>query len=164
MSKTYRQEKKMELPLITAPELRQFCQRPGKMDKDGKPIYTTEQAHKMQCDVNSIIAKYDKQGVIQHVSRFEADYGDMTGLDFKTAQDTVINAQKQFDALPSDLRKYFQNSPQALLTFMEDEGNRDKAIELGLISKEWTPESDGLGEHVKKGENVKIPVENTENK
>lgn len=38
---------------------------------------------------------------------------------------------------------------------MEDPSNRDEAIELGLIDKNWTENTDGLGEHVPEGQNVK---------
>lgn len=154
MSKKYRDAiKKNAGKALSKEQMREFSARPGRTFEDGSIMYTTEQAHKATCDVNNIIRKYDKTGLILHVSRFEAQYGDMTGLDFKTAQDLVLNAQASFDELPSNIRKYFNNSPMELLTFMEDPNNREKAIELGLINPLWTPESDGLGEHVKEGEN-----------
>lgn len=128
-------------------EMRKWCQRPGKYDANG-PIYFTEQTHKKECDINYIIKKYDKTGLISHVSQFEAKFGDLTGQDFKTMQDTVASAKSSFEVLPSEIRKQFDNSPEKLLTFMEDPENRDKAIELGLINKHWTAETDGLGEHV----------------
>lgn len=138
----------------TDQEMRLHCQRPGKSDTDGKPIYYTEQNHKDECDVNKIIRKYDKTGLITHISKIEAKFGDMTGGDFKEAHDLVINAKRMFDELPSNIRNRFKNNPEELLTFMEDPENRDEAIELGLIDKAWTPETDGLGEHVPEGGNV----------
>lgn len=140
---------------VSKAELRQFHSRPGRMDEDGNPIYTTEQHHKKECDVNEIIKKYDRDGIITHVSRFEGRFGDMTGADFKAMQDKVANAKSMFSALPADVRKFFANQPSNLLEFMEDPNNRDKAIELGLIDPDWTEATDGLGEHVKEGENVK---------
>ena len=60
MSKEYRdkliKEEQLELPFITTPSMRDYCKRPGRQGKDGKPIYYTEQSHKSQCDVNKIIA------------------------------------------------------------------------------------------------------------
>lgn len=133
----------------TQPTMRMFFQQPGKSDENGKPIYFTEQSHKKECDINNIIRKYDKHGIITHVSKFEASYGDLTGLDFKQAKDLVINAQNSFNELPANIRQYFENSPEKLLTFMEDPQNRDKAIELGLIQNDWSPATDGIGEHIK---------------
>jgi len=160
MSKKFR-EKNPDITevQITSPEMRIHSQRPGTTDEDGNLVYITEQAHKEQCDVNKIITKYDKHGVIQHVSNFEAQYGDVSGVEFKKAQDQVIYAQKLFDQLPSYLRKRFENSPQKLLSFMDNPDNREEAINLGMINKNWTPETDGLGEHVKKGENKNIVEE-----
>ncbi len=141
--------------------MRAWCQRPGKRDSDGNIQYTTEQAHKNQCDVNRIIEKYDKRGIITHVSKFEAKFGDLTGLDFKSMQDQVANAKSMFSNLPGEIRALFENDPANLLTFMENPDNRDEAIKLGLIDPTWTPETDGLGEHVKDGENepIKPPEE-----
>lgn len=137
-------------------DMRVWCQRPGRKDKSGNNIYTTEQAHKDICDVNKIIRKYDKDGVITHVSRFEGKFGDLTGSDFKEMQDKVLEAKRMFGELPSEIRNRFQNSPYLLLEFMEDQDNRKEAEELGLINVRWTEETDGLGEHVKEGENVEV--------
>lgn len=150
---------------LTKKEMRDWCKRPGKMDEDGNPIYFTEQHHKKECDVNEIIRKYDKTGLISHVSRFEGQFGDLTQMDFKEAQDLIINSKRMFDELPSKIRKRFDNDPGELLKFMENPDNRQEAIELGIIQKEWTEETDGLGEHVKVGENVKkeeVPTAPTE--
>jgi len=151
MSKEYRDrlEKGEEI------NMRMYCQRPGKRNEEGKLIYYTEQHHKAECDVNNIIKKYDKTGLITHVSRFEAKFGDMRGVDFKTAMDIVSSAKSEFNKLPSEIRKRFENTPEKLLEFMEKEENRDEAIKLGLIRADWTVETDGLGEHVEEGQNVK---------
>jgi phage internal scaffolding protein len=138
----------------TSPEMRQWCQRPGNMDELGNPIYLTEQAHKDACDVNKIIRKYDTQGLISHISKFEAKFGDLTGLDFKAANDLIAAAKSTFENLPSEIRNRFKNSPEELLTFMENPENRDEAIKLGLIKSTWTEATDGLGEHVQEGQNI----------
>lgn len=153
MSKFYSEKFGLKPAPTTDLEMRVFCQRPGRIDGEGKPIYFTEQAHKDTCDVNKIIQKYDRQGLINHVSHFEAQFGDVSGFDFKTMQEKVLNAKSMFDKLPSAIRTRFNNDPQYLLTFMDDPNNRDEAIKLGLINSQWTPETDGLGEHVKLGEN-----------
>lgn len=154
MGKLYRDDFNEIGSSRTSEFMRIFCQRPGKKNPDGSICYFTEQAHKDTCDVNKIIRKYDKTGLISHISKFEAMYGDMTGFDFKEMKQKVIDMTNKFNELPSDIRKKFENSPENLLRFMENPENRDEAISLGLIKKEWTPETDGLGEHVKDGENV----------
>jgi hypothetical protein len=141
----------------TKKQMRNWCKRPGKTNKDGTPMYTTEQHHKKECDINEIIRKYDKTGLIMHVSKFEAKFGDMTANDFKTMQDKITNAVNMFEDLPSHIRSRFDNHPAELLRFMEDPNNRQEAIELGIISGDWTAETDGLGEHVQEGQNVDKP-------
>jgi len=141
----------------TSAEMRIHSSRPGKQDEEGNPIYFTEQHHKKECDVNLIIKKYDKTGLISHVSKFEGKFGDMTGIEFQTMQNKVANAKSMFNELPAEIRKEFNNNPKNLLEFMENPANRPKAIELGLIDSQWTEETDGLGEHVKEGENIKPP-------
>lgn len=162
MGKIWRELTKQDGVPTTTVDMRIHCQRPGKSDSEGKPIYFTEQSHKDQCDVNNIIKKYDRDGLILHISKFEGKFGDMSGLDFKEIHDKVINAKLMFDELPSEIRNRFRNSPQELLTFMDDPGNREEAIKLGIVREEWTPETDGIGEHVKEGENIVKEEENNE--
>lgn len=136
-------------------DMRVWCQRPGKRDIDGNPMYFTEQHHKKECDVNHIIMKYDKSGLITHVQTIEARYGDVTGVDFRKAQDLYLNAQAMFEALPAEIRKRFKNDAGEYLEFMDDESNRDEAIKLGLIREEFAEDSDGIGEHVKSADDYK---------
>lgn len=132
----------------TSEEMRSFVMRPGKKLPDGKPCYYTEQGHKKECDVNEIIKKYDRTGLISHISRIEAKFGDLTGADFKTMQDKVANAMSMFEELPAHIKNRFEQSPAKLLEFMEHKENREEAIKLGLIDSRWSEEEDGLGEHV----------------
>ena len=164
MSREYREKNRIEMDVVTSPEMRFFCSRPGRVDGDGNPLYTTEQSHKKECDVNEIIKKYDRTGLINHVAKFEAKFGDLRGVDFKNAMDLVTRSQAMFDGLPSEIRSRFNNSPQFLLQFMEDPKNRPEAIELGLISPEWTEDTDGLGEHIKDEKERKKKSEQKETK
>lgn len=143
--------------LTTNPDMRKFCQRPGTKDSEGNNVYMTEQHHKDACDVNKIIDKYDREGVIRHVSKIEAKFGDVSGQDFKEMMDKVVSAQQHFDQLPSNLRKEFDNDPSKLIAFMDDENNRERAIELGLIDRRWTEATDGIGEYVPEGGNIQKP-------
>lgn len=161
MSRAYA-VKNGEAPSTTTIEMRLFCQRHGRMDENGKPIYLTEQSHKEKCNVNKIIAKYDVTGVLNHVKTIEARYGDMTGHDFHSAMNKLIDIQNHFDQLPSNIRKRFNNDPGQYLEFFEDEGNRDEAIKLGLVNAITPAEIDGLGEHVVDGKKVEKTDTKTE--
>jgi len=164
MSKAYCKEFGIEGIPTTDPEMRVYCQRPGKKDKDGKPLYFTEQNHKKECDVNYIIKKYDKTGLINHIQTIEAEFGDVTGMDFQAMQNKVANAKTKFNALPAEIRSRFDNDPAELLKFMDDPNNREEGIKLGLIHED-TPESiDGFGEHVKKEDAFQVPDQKKEDK
>lgn len=130
----------------TDESMRQWCSRPGKRNADGSIQYKTEQNHRKECDINEIIRKYDKNGLITHIQRFEARFGDLSGVDFKTAMDTVTAASESFNKLPSSIRKRFSNNPEELLRFMEDPGNREEGIRLGLIHRDIPPDRDGFGD------------------
>lgn len=157
MSKKFREEM-VEGPW-TEEDMREWCHRPGRVDKQGNIVYFTEQAHKRQCDINTIIRNHDQNGLITHVSKIEAKYGDLTGLDFKRSMDMITNANQMFMELPSSIRKRFRNSVGELIKFMDDPKNRDEAIALGLIDRKWTPETDGLGEHIKDGSEHKTKAQ-----
>jgi hypothetical protein len=152
MSKAYVEE--FGSKKATKKQMREFSKRPGKVDAQGNIVYMTEQAHKHECDVNHIVKKYDKHGLISHVSKFEAKFGDLSGTDFKSMYDKVTNAISMFQELPSGIRNRFDNSPAELLRFMDNPDNREEAIDLGIIRGDWTEATDGLGEHVPEGGNV----------
>lgn len=95
----------------------------------------TKQSFKAECDINNIMAKFQRTGVLEFANKHQPAYGDVSGMDFQSAMDTVIQAQQMFDELPSSVRKRFHNNPAELLDFVGDEQNREEAIKLGLIEK-----------------------------
>lgn len=96
----------------------------------------TEQCHKNDCDINTIIRKYDKTGLITHVNQAVARYGDFTLVnEYQENLQMVINAQVAFDELPAHIRKKFGNDPGAFFEFATDPSNLDKMIEFGLANK-----------------------------
>lgn len=97
----------------------------------------TKQSFKDDCDINLIVKKYKKTGLITHVQKVQGKYGDFTTVtDYQTAMNSVMDANDRFDGLPSDIRKQFQNDPQKLIAFVTDQKNYGKAHEMGLLSPE----------------------------
>lgn len=95
----------------------------------------TEQHHKGAVNINQIVARSQKTGMLPTRTQ-PGQYGDFTQVtDFHDAQNRVIEAQNAFMSLPSKVRKSFDNDPGKLLAFLSDENNRDKAVELGILSK-----------------------------
>ena len=94
----------------------------------------TKQEFKDSCDINNIIAKYQKTGVLEHVNRFQGDYADVaTELDYRAVQDILIKAHDAFDSLPSSIRDRFANDPANFLAFVENPDNKPEMAKLGLL-------------------------------
>jgi phage internal scaffolding protein len=103
---------------------------------DCGPEVITEQHHKQECDVNYILRKYQKTGLIDHVNRFGGDYSDLSdSVSFHEAMNICIDAENAFNTLPSSIRKKFDNDPGSFLDFVSDESNLDEMVELGLVPK-----------------------------
>lgn len=92
-----------------------------------------QQHFRDECDVNRILAKYQKTGLIEHVNKFGGEYADLSAVpDFQDALNSVIAAQDAFDSLPSKLRKEFGNDPAAFLDFVHNPDNKDEMVKMGL--------------------------------
>lgn len=95
----------------------------------------TEQTHRAECDINNILRRYEQTGLITHVNETVAQYGDFSEVsDYQTSLNRVMKAQESFMALPSDIRKYFDNDPAKFLDFVGDPANKEAMYELGLAS------------------------------
>jgi hypothetical protein len=141
--------KKYGEEVVSRELVREFTAYKSDVDKDGRPKYVTEQSHKKMCDVNNIIRKYDKTGLLTHVSNMEYRFGAMSSMDFKQMNDQIAEFKSNVEALPSSIRKELGVTPMNVLKWFEDPKNRDRAIELGLISNLWTEETDGIGERIR---------------
>lgn len=103
-----------------------------------------EQKHKNDVNINTIIKRALKTGMAKQ-NLAEARFGDFSsGLDFQATQDRIIEAQNDFNALPSYIRNRFDNDPGALISFMADPENVEEARELGLVAKD-EPEALDVG-------------------
>ncbi len=104
----------------------------------------TKQSFKKDCDINHIMAKYQKTGVITHLAENKAQYGFASSNDFRTSVQLVKDAEELFAGLPSKLRRKFNESPSDFLAFCEDPDNRSEAALLGLLNEEATAEEAAL--------------------
>ena len=91
-----------------------------------------QQQFKEDCDINTIMARFQKTGAIDHVSRYQPEYGFATPQQFHEAMNIVAYGQSMFNDLPSSVRDEFSNDPEAFLEFVQDPANAEKAKELGI--------------------------------
>jgi len=53
---------------------------------------------------------------------------------YHDAMNVIVSAQQQFDALPSEIRERFNNSPATMLEQLSDPKNRQEMVSLGLMN------------------------------
>ena len=93
----------------------------------------THQSMAPECDINRIMAKWQKTGVIEHANTFNGDYGDFSEIPtYQEAMNKVIRGQEVFMTLPSSVRKRFDNDPHQFLEFATDPQNGDEMVAMGL--------------------------------
>ncbi len=104
----------------------------------------TQQHFKEECDVINIIKKHDRNGIIEHVQRGQARYGDFSAVtDYREALDLVRDARDEFMTIPSDIRKKFDNDPGKFYEFVSNPDNKEELKTMGFITPDVAePSSD----------------------
>lgn len=98
----------------------------------------TKQSFKNQSNINTIMDKFTKTGMItpDQMAKRAAIYGDVSEIgDFQTAQNKVIEGKAAFMTLSAQIRNRFNNNPGDLLDFLTIPENREEAIKLGILQK-----------------------------
>lgn len=100
-------------------------------------VSLTHQSMAKECDINEIMSKWQKTGILEHRNSFEGHYGDFTNLpmDYSASMNAVIEAETMFNTLPSSIRRKFGNDPGSFIDFVADPKNKDQLIEMGLAKK-----------------------------
>lgn len=103
-------------------------------------VTMTKQSHKDECDINKILDRYQRTGVLEHRVEYEAKYHDISPQDFQESMYIIATAKSMFEDLPSQIRARFKNDPKEFLAFVQDPENKSEMIELGLAEEpEDTP-------------------------
>lgn len=92
-----------------------------------------KQSFKDETNINTIMQRYERTGLLEHSSSSSPQYGDFSNVtDYQTAINAVMDAQLAFSELPARVRRRFDNDPAEFMAFLHDEANLDEARELGL--------------------------------
>jgi len=98
----------------------------------------TNQADMDAADINQIMSRYEKTGVLidpQGVER-KPQYGDFTLVkDYHSMLSALRRAEQAFALLPAYIRNRFNNDPQQLIDFLDKPSNDKEAVALGLKDK-----------------------------
>ena len=95
-----------------------------------------QQHMKDECDINVIVERFGVTGELP-TTPIPPTFGDFSGVsDYHSAINAVRASEEAFMALPAKIRERFDHDPNVLLQFLQDESNRNEAIEIGLIDGE----------------------------
>lgn len=95
----------------------------------------TKQSMHDESNINMIMARYEKSGLIEHTANYGAQYANMPNLnDFHEAMNLVTDAQQMFQELPAEMRSEFRNDPGEFLDFVTNPDNMDEMVEMGLAN------------------------------
>jgi phage internal scaffolding protein len=94
----------------------------------------TEQSHKASTDINNIVNKYARTGVLEHRNEYRGEYGFCDGKTFQEAMFTVQKARDMFNELPSHVRQKFDQNPAKFLDFVQNPENAKQMVEMGLAT------------------------------
>lgn len=98
----------------------------------------TVQSEKDNCDINVIMNRYATCGtpLPYRNDGVQPVYADVSELgDYMENYQRCKQAEEMFNNLPSALRKELDNNPANLLPFIQDEKNKERCYEYGLLNK-----------------------------
>lgn len=101
----------------------------------------TKQAPASETDINQLLDRFSRTGVLPTGAPGAGMYGDFSQVtDYRQALQIVLEADAKFMELPAKLRSRFDNDPAKFLEFVENPANLKEMIKLGL-AKERPPEA-----------------------
>lgn len=86
-----------------------------------------------ECDINVLMARYEKDGVVNHFARGEPKYMDVSNVPpYDVAIQQVRDAEEAFMKLNARVRSRFDNDPGQFMDFCADPKNLEQLREWGL--------------------------------
>lgn len=93
----------------------------------------TEQSHSKSCDISYLVESYKRRGLPFVIT--DDVFKDFTELpDYQTALNTVREIDSLFMRFDAKIREEFGHDPSKLMSAIEDPGQRDRLIELGIFA------------------------------
>lgn len=158
MSQKFRLENELEYTDVYS------ARYPGRLAVDADihgPSMTREEFAE-ECDVNAIMARYEKTGIWpMQPNGVEPVYYDFTVVpnDLQSAMVTLIDAEQAFMRLPAIVRKEFDNDPVRFVEFAQDRDNGQRMREWGLAEPEKAPDAPIRVEMVNPPQDNKPPAD-----
>ncbi len=103
-------------------------------DTEGDTL--TQQHFQEETEINNILRSHDRNGVISHIHKGQAIYGDFSDItDLQDALAKLKQANSEFMNVPSEIREKFQNDAGKFYTFASNPDNLDAMVDMGLAIK-----------------------------
>lgn len=94
-----------------------------------------------ECDVNRLMARYEKVGQLPGSSPEVPRYLDLSDVpDFQSAMNLMIEADRAFMSLPARVRREFDHDPAKFVEYAGDPDNLSRMREWGLAPPEKAPD------------------------
>ena len=97
--------------------------KPKRVSSSNFGASRTLQEQTESTEIINILDRFRITGNIEHVAKYEPQYGEFAQFDFHATQNQVKQVEQMFDALPSAERKQFGNDPQKFLDFVANQEN-----------------------------------------
>lgn len=92
----------------------------------------TKQSFAADADINNIIRRFVRTGVVEHMAKYGGEYGFATSQTFQEAMNVIAKANEMFAELPAKVRNRFSNRPEEFLEFVQDPANLPEMRTMGL--------------------------------
>lgn len=115
---------------------------PVDLDCEAADDGMTRQEFADECDINVLMATYERNGSLNHFNRMEPAYFDASAVpDLATAIQMAEAANAAFMTLPASARREFDNDPVRFVEFASDPANLSRMREWGLAAPETPKDS-----------------------
>jgi len=109
--------------------------RPG---TDNQEPSLTKQSFRDETNINNIMARYVKTGIIEHINSLPGTFGFVPNIDFREAQEIVLEGQKKFAELPAIIREKFNHNPAEFVEFCLNPTSTPDLAAMGLLDEAAT--------------------------
>lgn len=101
----------------------------------------TRQEFAAECDINVLMAHYEKNAVAPPTNKSSPGYFDASEVpDFREALDIARNAMEAFMRVPAAARKELDNDVHRFVEYAQDEANIPQLRKWGLAEPEKVPD------------------------
>lgn len=108
------------------------------IDFTDDPGFTIQEQYQ-QTEINTILDRYQRTGIIDHVQKHEPQYGEFAAYDFHANQNMIVKITESFNDLPAKTRSEFDHDPAKFVEFLADQHNIEDMRD-GIIGDDPKPD------------------------